>query len=402
MTIKKTFYLFLGNILGICLLLNSCTTSYCNGYPCERNEQSSFAQQPEASSSRAEGQKPRIVVVLHHGLGMDNSQLDVIEEALKKNYGDQVIIVKPTYREKYFKSILFPISHAWLPESFADWRGKGFPTQSYGVYQEVTNVLKAQVDKHPFCTFMIGVSQGRVESCDLANDYGDALNIKGVITINAPLQGVHGLQNKVEDVSMFLSNGAAGLKAVGFSDAGIKPMKSNTYQELFLSKFIPGIASMHPDSACIRKVNRFIDRDTTPCLVIGSYTPDIFNTISPGVYHPVSSKDNPDVKILEKGLAKFITGKEDGYHDGLIATGSQLYMDDAQIPSLIEHTIQQDIKNKNLYRLLLKRPTHAEIIASIMSRPAIPIDTTKTPLIERDKHISQYIIQFMDQVINTF
>ena len=367
--------------------------------------------------------KPKIVVISFHGLGMDNSQDKEIEQALRDKYGDQVVIIKPKYREEgpqfgrwrpdCSRSEVYPIDHSWLPRFFKFCRGYGFPTQSNGVVKEIKDALRQnniQTDKDSI--FIIGISQGGVLAAIVANDYEKELSLKGVITINAPLGGVYCLQNTMDDVNEFLSNGEAGLKEIGFDDEGIEAIKDNSKEELWLSKLAPGVASMLPSSSCIKKVRQFVDSSTISCLLIGSYTERIFSSIKKATYtvkynsgneKKVSycplSKESPNAEKLHKVFAKLITGSEDGLDDELIPINDQLLIDDVHIKSMPEHTIQQDTKNKNLYRVLLKGPTHAAVIVPIASWPKIEIDTTKTPVIEHDPRVPQHIINFIDKVM---
>jgi len=275
---------------------------------------------------------PSFAIVLLHGLGNDHNELGTpdgekangMAKALRDYFGEHLHIIQPKSRNGC-KSGIFSVAR-----------------QAKYVLQEITTELSTDdIDPTTFPIGLIGYSQGGVVGCELVRNYKQDLNIKLVITMNAPLNGTPVLDATLDDIRRCMRNGQQGFDVVYNNDT-MKALYKESEKQLAsisqvtenalrigrmlrivrcLGPFFGGIRDIRPNQGTVGNINNFLrtENTTIPFLLISSYQDDF-----EGLFDLGQTSDDTDANDINKALALFITKKETAKHDTLIPLASQL------------------------------------------------------------------------------
>lgn len=337
-TYQKLLFIMLFGLLNG-LVASCCTTRTAMHMQSNQEASGSGPLQPSNHPPETEetiNSGPRFGVVCLHGFMNKATEVDPIAASLRDAFGSDVLLIQPTCR-KGVKSL------------FVSLEG-----QTQAILETIKEDLKqANQPVSSFPLFIVGYSHGGLVGCTLAKDHGSNLNIKGVVTINAPLGGTPALQCSTTDVDDFISEAEEGWEVLtqilpdqyverfgksyqlktlcnGTEQIGNMGQEHSIKQGMLnkctllsgLAPFCPGAQSLLSDSVSVRNVRSFLREDQNnniPCLLIGSYVEfgSLFGIDS------ASAHAGP-IDRLGKAYATFVTGEEGGKHDTLIPLKSQL------------------------------------------------------------------------------
>ncbi|WP_123663224.1 hypothetical protein [Candidatus Cardinium hertigii] len=258
-------------------------------------------------------------IIWLHGLNGTADAFDPIEQKLLRDFkAKKLLIIKPTCREE-FRSIKEKIG-----------------TQAKNVFDEIKDCLtKHGKDLEKFPLIVIANSQGALVACNLYDNFGKKLNIKGMVLLGSPLTGTSVFERTYGDVHTFINNGAEGLGLMGIDPATLRISMDAMVTVLNFGKKIAkfldvnktaGLDAMHPTSPDIQTCRKVLrdDAHNRHDVIVASHQDD-FVKVAELDEQTLSPEDRQAMRRLNRSYAQFLTGDANELHDGLIPTRSQLH-----------------------------------------------------------------------------
>lgn len=356
------------------------------------SEQKELEQERIMCAPNTPKQELTFGVVLLHGLMANENELEPIASKILDKFGNAVFVIQPICR----------VGTNSITSSIKD--------QAEKVLRQIHTELDA-CNKKPKCfpIFIIGYSQGGVLACFLGKKYSGQLNIRGIVTLNAPLGGTPVLERSRNDVQRFMANAQEGLQRIT-SRALSSIQKEMKWQALALTMvrcrwipipFVNGLKGILPDSSSVQDIRRFLrgsDTNNIPCLLIAGYENDFKNLFS-----NISFEGSGEVEVLNNAYAEFVAGTPDGKHDTLIPLGSQLCrgssLDDLTSLTGANNPIVMAMPNQsNVEGRIYKNIAHAGNLIAIDAGLFINSNTTETVL--RAGQISDDLISYIEKWVD--
>ena len=285
----------------------------------EKRRSSSLEQQAACAATKSVPLEDKFVIVYLHGLTMDAHETDSLADACQKTFCDKVINIQPKCREG-LKSIYLSINEQ--AQKVAE-EIRTTLHNSYPQYSE--KELKALIVN------LFGYSQGGLVVCIVAvNDRHD-LNIKAVISANAPLSGTDVLENIKSEVNEFKAKAKAGLKAIGHPSTSLLKAKvlgillNNAWCKPAVNLFSRGVRDMRISSTCVKNIKTFIrdGKHNIPILLVAGYISDFDE------YFDFAEEKTAHVNEFIKAYALLTTRQQNGEHNLLISVKHQLCRTDS-------------------------------------------------------------------------
>ncbi|WP_184891090.1 hypothetical protein [Candidatus Cardinium hertigii] len=344
-------------------------------------------------------------VVLLHGLGMDTSEMDFLAKALRNQYKEKVLIINSESRVETSMDV-------------------DLVQQAKLVYEEIVAKLQAHhKDVNTFPLFILGQSQGGVITVLIEQQYKHALNLRGVVTHNAPLQGVYYLTNGPWATKQFARSLHQGLEIMGATVnqkqisifSGIERIGLNYYGNFLDFKeslrkqpnpveFYTGVRELLPNSSRMASITRYLrgrdKTDNVPILLIGGYENDYSNICGNAIkkYKEQNKNDQEITQIIQacnQHTAKFITGDPNGLHDYVVPLKSQLCRGDSleDLTHIGAEPYRMDMPgDHNITSCIIKGITHCDTLFPMSDKT---IDRQESMM--RPSRMLPVLYQFIDE-----
>ena len=242
-------------------------------------------------------------IVLLHGLGAKGTHL--------KNTGRQLQVMLPNDIE---------IISLTEPE-----------TASQSITQQAARLKEAllakEINRESHELILLGHSQGGLRGYKFYQEFGEQFDIKGLITMGTPWEGVFTATITKEKVNAYLNSPAAYyfLGTVEYFWPNSKKLLSE-FVDNFFAKFSthePGVQDLVPNSRLLQQIATLLGASQLPILAIAGSGDDLKKILLTSTSYAAYVRVLPSF-ILNLIYSVIITGQIGGRHDMAISVASQL------------------------------------------------------------------------------
>lgn len=243
------------------------------------------------------------VIVLLHGLGAKASHLQKIEQQLGATLPSDIESVSLTELETASQPI----------------------TQQAARLKEV--LLAKRMNRDSYELILLGHSQGGLRGYKLYQEFGTQFDIKGLITMGTPWEGVPTAMITKEKVDAYL-NSSAGyyfLDTVEYFWPSSKQLIAEFVDKIFdkFSTHEPGVQDLVPNSTLLQNIATILEDSQLPILAIAGSNCDFKKVLLANTVYAGYARVLPSF-ILNSLYSAIITGRIWERHDMAISVASQL------------------------------------------------------------------------------